>query len=181
MTEEKLQTHYGERLTFHFEQHDKDEIVYSNCLSVTEAIAKLHNSSSMEKVKVEQAAVILRRTTKQEFKSSEPIPWPPSAEFLPFGTIRPPELLTNFLNCLLSGNPFGNSQNTKRLASSFGQDLCRAVANGKWKMPKHLLLVESLRPLFRSEEFIFRLGHCESNSFTFELETAITNSQQHSS
>ena len=87
----------------------------------------------MEKVKVEQAAMILRRTTKQAFKNSQPIPWPPSAAFLSSGTIQLPELLTNFLNCLLSGNPFGNSQNTKRLASSFGQDQCRAVTNGKWK------------------------------------------------
>ena len=135
-------------------------------------------------VKVEQAAMILRRTRKQAFKSIEPIPWPPSPEFLSSGTIRLQELLTNFLNCLLSGNPFGNSQNTKRLASSFGQDLCRAVTNGKWEMPKHLLLAESLRHLFRSEEFnslIFRLGHCESYSFTLELETAIANSQQLSS
>ena len=48
-------------------------------------------------------------------------------------------------------------------------------------MPKHLLLAESLRHLFRSEELnslIFRLGHCESYSFTLELETAIANSQK---
>ena len=74
---EKLQTHYCEWLAFHFEQHDKDEIVYSNSICVTEAIGKFHNSSSTEKVKVEQAAMILRRT----------IPWPPSAEFLSSGTI----------------------------------------------------------------------------------------------
>ena len=84
---EKLQTHYGERLAFHFEQHDKDEIVYSNSISVTEATAKFRNSSSTEKVKVGQAAIILRRTIKQAFKSSELIPWPPSAEFLSSGTI----------------------------------------------------------------------------------------------
>ena len=108
---EKFQTHYSERLAFHFEQYDKDEIVYSN--SVTETIAKFHNSSSTEKVKVEQAAMIHRRTIKQAFKSSEPIPWPLCAEFLSPGTIRPQELLNNFPNCLLSGNPFGNSQTQK--------------------------------------------------------------------
>ena len=70
------------------------------------------------------------------------------------------------------------------LAPSFDQDLCRAVTNGKRKMPKHLLLAESLRHLFRSEELnslIFRHGHCESYSFILELETAIANSQQLSS
>ena len=67
---EKLQAHYGERLAFHFEQHDKDEIVYSDSISTTEAFAKFHNSSSTEKVKVEQAAMILRKTIKQAFKKN---------------------------------------------------------------------------------------------------------------
>ena len=62
---EKLQTHYSERLAFHFEQHDKDEIVYLNSISVTEAIANFHNSRSTENVKVEQAAMILRRTIQE--------------------------------------------------------------------------------------------------------------------
>ena len=46
---EKLQTHHGERLAFHFEQHDKDEIVYSNSISVTEATAKFRNSTAVQR------------------------------------------------------------------------------------------------------------------------------------
>ena len=56
------------------------------------------------------------------------------------------------------------------------------MVNGKCPSIYHL--PESLRHLFRSEELntlIFRLGHCESYSFTLERETAIANSQQLSS
>ena len=176
--------HYGERLVFHFEQQEKDEIVYSDSSTANEAIAKFHNSSSSEKVKVEQAAMILRRIIKQAFRNSDTLSWPPTAEFLTSGKIQLPELLTNFFNCLISGNSLGESQSTQKLSSSFARNLCRAVTNGKRKVPKHLLLAESLRHLFRSEELntlIFRLGHCESYSFTLELETAIANSQQLSS
>ena len=137
---EKLLRHYGERLAFHFEQQQKDEIVYSDSLTANEAVAKFQNSSSSEKVKVEQAAMILRRTIKQAFRNSDTLPWPPSAEFLTSGKIQPSELLTHFFNCLISGK----SQSTLRLSSSFAQDLCRAVTNGKWNMPKHSLLAESL-------------------------------------
>ena len=56
---EKLLRHYGERLALHFKQQAKDEIVYSYSLTSKEAIAKFHNSSSSEKVKVEQTAMIL--------------------------------------------------------------------------------------------------------------------------
>ena len=31
---EKLQTHYSERFAFHFEQYDKDEILYSDSVSL---------------------------------------------------------------------------------------------------------------------------------------------------
>ena len=94
---EKLLRNYGEHLAFHFEQQQKDEIVYSDSLTANKEIAKLHNSSSSQKVKVEQAAMILRRTIKQPFRNSDTLPWPPSAEFHIFGNIQPPELLTHFL------------------------------------------------------------------------------------
>ena len=121
---EKLLRHYGERLAFHFEQQEKDDFVYSDSLTANDAIGKFHNSSSSEKVKVEQAAMILQRTVKEAFKISDTLRWPPSAEFLTSGRIQPPKLLTRFVsNCLISGNPLGNSQNTQRLRSSFAQNL----------------------------------------------------------
>ena len=59
---------------------------------------------------------------------------------------------------------------------SIGQDVCRAVLNGEWKLGKHILLTSTIRHLFRSKQLttiLNRLGHCESYHFGEELETAI--------
>ena len=56
------------------------------------------------------------------------------------------------------------------------QDLCRAVTNVEWKLPKHILLCASIRHLYKSKKLINilnRLGHSESYDFGLELETAM--------
>ena len=56
------------------------------------------------------------------------------------------------------------------------QDLCRAVTNGKWKLPKHILLCALMRHLYKSKKLINifnRLEHSESYDFGRELETAL--------
>ena len=63
-----------------------------------------------------------------------------------------------------------------RIVQSIGQDICRAVTNGEWKLPKHILLSTTVRHLYRSRKLttiLNRLGHCESYDFTLELETAM--------
>ena len=50
-----------------------------------------------------------------------------------------------------------------------------AVTNGKWKLPKHILLCTTLRHLYRSKlltTILNRLGQCESYDVGLELETA---------
>ncbi len=67
---------------------------------------------------------------------------------------------------------------------SICQDICRAVTNGEWKLPKHILLCETPRHLFRSTQLITlmnRLGHCENNSYASELESAIATTLEESS
>ena len=89
-----------------------------------------------------------------------------------------------FLSVLLTGKTNGLSKKHKRLISSFGQDICRAVTNAEWKLPKHILLCMTLRHLFRSKELITllnRFGHCENHSFSLELETMIANAVNASS
>ena len=54
--------------------------------------------------------------------------------------------------------------------------MCRAVTNGEWKLPKHILIAMTIRHLYRSKQLttlLNRLGHCESHSFSVELETAM--------
>ena len=64
---------------------------------------------------------------------------------------------------------------TKRnvLFYQIGQDLCRSVTEGEWKLPKHILLCMTIRHLYRSKQLatiLNRLGHCESYDFGLELE-----------
>ena len=69
-----------------------------------------------------------------------------------------------------------SSENRQRLVTSFAQDICKAVKNGKWTLPKHLLLGMTLRHLTGSAEVITlvnRFGHCASYSRVIELETAM--------
>ena len=68
------------------------------------------------------------------------------------------------------------SEKTKRLALSIGQDLCRAVTHGEWKLPKHILLCSTIQHMYRINQLttiINRLGHSESYAFALELETAM--------
>ena len=55
-----------------------------------------------------------------------------------------------------------------RAILSIGQDVCRAVCNGEWKLPKHVLLCVTLLRLLN------RLGHCENDTFAAEIEVAMT-------
>ncbi|KAL8580465.1 hypothetical protein ACOMHN_001234 [Nucella lapillus] len=65
------------------------------------------------------------------------------------------------------------------VSSSIAQDMCYAVTNGTWKMPKHVLLGTAIRHLTGSAEMISitnHFGHCISHSSVLELETDVCNS-----
>ncbi len=81
-----------------------------------------------------------------------------------------------FLSYAIYDTASPESSRAQRLVLSIGQDICRAATNGEWKLPKHVLICMTLRHLFRSEKlitFFNRMGHCESYSFSLELETAL--------
>ena len=115
------------------------------------------------------------------------LPWPLLASGLSVSNDRViPSQLKMFLISLLSQdrNDREPSKRVLRLVNSIGQNLFRAVTNGKWKMPKHVLLGMTLRHLFRSAELIRllnRLGQCENYSFLLELETAIAQAVENTS
>lgn len=100
----------------------------------------------------------------------------PTTSFLVDGPIRPPVLLTDFINQMISSSSRTDSEKKQRLVLSIAQDVCNAATNSQWMMAKHLLLGISVRHLTRSVEIISmlnRLGHCASYSRLLELETAI--------
>ena len=50
------------------------------------------------------------------------------------------------------------------------------MTNGEWKLPKHILLCNTVRHLYRSKQLttiLSRLGHCETYDFGLELETTV--------
>ena len=56
------------------------------------------------------------------------------------------------------------------------QDICRAVSNGQWKLPKHVLLCITIRHLYRNQQLINvlnRMEHCETYKFGLQSENAI--------
>ena len=68
------------------------------------------------------------------------------------------------------------SEKLKRLVFSIWQDICRAVSDGKWKLPKHMLLCVTVRHLFRSKQLtkiLHRQGHSQTYDFGLEMETAL--------
>ena len=130
-------------------------------------------------------ALQLYYSITEKFKMTEAYPWPPTARDLEDQDGILPSDLKKFLSLVITGEDSeSNSTKVNRLVLSFGQDLCRAVTNGQWKLPKHILLCMTLRHMFRSAELITlisRLGHSESYSYSLELETALAIMVQQSS
>ena len=91
---------------------------------------------------------------------------------------RTSEELQRFLSLVFSCNEPQMVQNdrTKRFIHSIGQDVCRAVSQGRWKLAKRILICITIRHLYRSNQLttiLNRLCHCESYSFGIKLDTAI--------
>jgi hypothetical protein len=91
--------------------------------------------------KVQDVAILIRGIIKQAYKKTKALPWPPTVEDM---EIKPdellPECLVRLLNLLLAGTPEveEKSERIRCLVMSIGQDLCRAVTDGQWKLPKHI-------------------------------------------
>ena len=121
----------------------------------------------------------------EKFKTTEAYRWPPTARDLEDQDDILPPNLKKFLTILITGHESdSNTAKVNRLVLSLGQDLCRSVTNGLWKLSKHILLCMTMRHMFRSEELITlfsRLGHSENYSYSLELETALATMVQQSS
>ena len=109
------------------------------------------------------------------FEASEKQCWPPDSTKMKKLDMLPDELV-NFISQMLTGQSKNSSEKNHRIVNSLSQDICRAVTNAEWKLPKHISLCVSLHHLFWSKELITllnRFGHYKNYSFTLELETAI--------
>ncbi|KAG1715021.1 Cystic fibrosis transmembrane conductance regulator [Nymphon striatum] len=162
-------------------------LVYSTSISVAEAVTCAYRIGSKDKF--EDVALHLRSVVQGMFNESIPLPWPPTADELDARASEEylPTDLVKFLSTLILGEAeVEKSEKSQRLVLSttfafniFGTtplDICRAVTNGEWKLPKHILLCSTIRHLYRSNQLtniLHRLGHWESYYFGLEVETTL--------
>jgi hypothetical protein len=178
----RLQKHpINENISFTKVDRDKGAavsfmLVHSSSITVSDALAQAYSLGSADKY--QDVALLLRGLILRAFKESKDLPWPPTANDMELNaeSLLPPDLV-RFLSLVMAGKEDTDmSEKTKRLVFSIGQDLCRVVSEGEWKLPKHILLCMIVRHLFRSKQLttiLHRLGHSENYSFGLELETAL--------
>ena len=150
------------------------DLIHNASITVTDAVRYAYELGSKDKY--EEVALLLRQIIQHAFKESESSPWPPTADDLDIVPSLPSELI-KFLNFVISGEEdTEGSEKVHRIILSIGQDICRAVTHGEWKLPKHILFAATIRHLYRSKKLVTiinRLGHCESYDFCLELDTAM--------
>jgi hypothetical protein len=173
----KLTAKYSSQLQFWLPQSScKSELVFSSKLDVGEAVEAAFEASTSESRILQHAASILRRDVKEGFSKTSNMPWPPSAEFLQSKCNFVPQSVTDFLAQVISGKSLcQSSDKAQLLAKSFSEDLCSAVTQGRWTMPKHVLLGMSLSHLTGSAIAITMLNryeYCQSYSKLLKLYTA---------
>jgi len=105
--------------------------------------------------------------TKQDVSQA----WPPETD----KSYNIPNSVLQFLHTLLSGGPatVNQSEREERLSNSFGNMVC-ALANGKRKPPKHILLPSAVKSLTENIELLHtlnRFGHSVSYSQLEETDT----------
>ena len=153
------------------------ELVYSANIEGSAVEVAFELASSDEK-RLAESTMILRRYVYEAEQNSPPMPWPP-AEWLLSDQRIPPTILSSFIAQLISGkSPKSATDKVRRAAKSISEDICYAVTNGSWAMPKHLLLPMTVRHITGNAELIAllnRLGHGQSYTKTMELETAMCN------
>ena len=173
----KLVKEFGSRIKF-WKPSFRSELVYSDEVPKGLIVESAFESASSVLKRLEEAALILRRTILDESRENGTLPWPPSASDLQADKLKPPNYVIHFMSHLLTKKPSQMTVKEERLARSIGEDICYNVTKGTWKQPKHILLGMSIRHLTGSAELVTllnRFGHCISYSATLEIETAICN------
>ena len=179
----KLIKHFNDQLVFcdmTTSGRFQSAIVFSSLLDVKTAVKQAFLLGSTDAI--ENVGKTLHHTIIDSCDNSPELKWPPIPQDLE--QLSMPESLLKLLSFIISGKEIPTTPRVQRLVQSLGQDLCRAATHGTWKMPKHILMVMSLRHLFRSKalmNLLHRFGHCESYDFSLELETALAEAGEMSS
>lgn len=163
-----MKSDYASKISF-LNIPGKYDVVYSKMMTIEQAILLSHDLASS--LNVTHFANEIKQDIQTDFYKRPNMIWPPTVDVLQDDLNKMPTKLNQFLNEL-----FSSCRTKETYTFSIGQDICRAVTNGKWKLPKHILLCSTIRHFFRSKELITllnKLGHWENYYFGLELETAI--------
>ena len=90
------------------------------------------------------AAEYLQQAILDVFKNSKEMSCPSTADDLDYSTPLPTELTRFMEYVILRSNTADCSEHVKRIILSIGQDICRGISNGKWKLHKHILLESTI-------------------------------------
>ena len=104
---------------------------------------------------LKDTAKSLRDSILQAFRKSKEMTWPLTLEDVKKLVSQPlSEELQRFLSLEFSGKEpeMVQDDRTKRFIYSIGQDVCRAVSQGRWKLAKHILICMTIRHLYRSKQ-----------------------------
>ena len=106
-------------------------VVYSSDITISNAIAQAHTIRSTDIYR--ETALLVRPKILKAFRKSKDLPWPPTTDDLKLSSenLLLPELI-RFLTMVMTGKEEVEiNEKLKHLAFSIGQDLCRAVSEGK--------------------------------------------------
>ena len=177
---QKIIRAYSDRVGFVAHDRNKGkfqtDLVYSTETDIGNAIKNGYMLGSVDHIK--HVGFILRNAILKGFEKAVELLWPPTTTYLEGMDDPLPHHLREFLQVIVTGSSDSASisERVERPVSSIGQDICRAATNGKWKLPKHILVSMTLLHFFRSSPLntlMNRLGHAESYTLTLELETAL--------
>jgi hypothetical protein len=119
------------------ETHGKFEyyLVTRSDIDLESAIRCAYDFGSADKIG--DTASLLRQEINDMFESEgSSLSLPPTAKYLNDLNFSLPEKLDQFLTSLLTGKkPQVPTPKVARLVNSIGQDICRAVTHGSWKLP----------------------------------------------
>ena len=140
-------------------------LVCGSNITLSNALAQAYTLGTTDKC--QDVALHLRSSILQAYSETAAQVWPPTVDDMEIGNVNLlPHEVVRFLGMVIAGTEDTEStEKTKRLVLSIGQDLCRAVTEGKRKLPKHVLLCVTVRHLFRGKQLttiLHRLGHSES-------------------
>ena len=124
-------------------------LVYSAALTASEGVKYAYKVENTDQFKntagVIRECIIYRLSKKQ-------LPWPPSIDDLREVTM--PKELISFLEYVFNGLNAKSDARVNRVIMSIGQDICRETTRGEWKLPKHILLANTIHHLYRGKKLI---------------------------